>query len=125
MAVAMPVTMLVAPGPEVATDACVWAIVIMMLALRGAASSELPRVVSVALAVGAVLPHLLLESLAYVATSLAFLFASKALSTYHLRDPRLRRVLAASAVLFAIGCSALVFGAAAEAYFAPFVLRHM
>ncbi len=106
-------------------NACVWAIVIMILALRGAESSELPRVVSLALSLVAVLPHLMLESLAYIATSLAFLFASKGLSTYHMRDPRLRQVLAAAIVLLGIGCTALVLGATAEAYFTPFVLRHM
>lgn len=106
-------------------NACVWAIVIMILALRGVQSSELPRVVSLAVALAAVLPHLMLESLAYISTSLAFLFASKGLSTYHLRDPRLRQVLAASIVLFGVGCTALLLGAAAEAYFAPLILRHM
>lgn len=106
-------------------NACVWAIVIMILALRGAQSSQLPRIVSLALALGAVLPHLLLESVAYIATSLAFLFASKGLSTYHMRDPRLRQVLAASIVLLGIGCTALVLGATAEAYFAPLVLHYM
>lgn len=106
-------------------NAAVWAVVILILTLRGVRSSELPRVVSLTLALGAVLPHLILESVAYIATSLAFLFASKGLSTYHTRDPRLRQVLAASLVLFGIGCTALVLGAAVEAYFAPLVLRLM
>jgi hypothetical protein len=75
-------------------NAAVWAVVILILTLRGVRSSELPRVVSLTLALGAVLPHLILESVAYIATSLAFLFASKGLSTYHTRDPRLRQVLA-------------------------------
>ena len=106
-------------------NACVWAIVITILVLRGTASSALPRPAAIVLALGAVLPHLILESLAYAASALAFLFASKGLSTYPLGDARLRQVMVASAVLLAVGAGALILGAVVETYFPPAVLRYL
>jgi len=105
-----------------AWNASVWALVITLLAMRAATASGLPAFASVALAVTALAPHLLLEGLAYITASLAFLFASKGLTTYPGDDPRLRSVLAASAVLTVAACAALAAAAAVEVVLAPLAL---
>lgn len=102
-----------------AWNACIWALVITTLAMRGAASAGTPAVAKVGLAIAALAPHLVLEGLAYITVSLAFLFASKGLTTYPGGDPRLRRVLAASAMLTVAALVALVLAAAAEVSLAP------
>jgi hypothetical protein len=103
-------------------NASVWALVITTLALRGGPSAGLAGFAPVVLAVAALAPHLVLEGLAYVAASLAFLFASKGMTTYSGRDPRLRRVLIASTMLTLAGCVALLVAAAIEVYLAPLTL---
>lgn len=105
-----------------AWNASLWALVITMLALRAAADTGMPAFASVALAIVALAPHLLLEGLAYITASLAFLFASKGLTTYAGDDPRLRNVLAAAAALTVAACATLALAAAVEVTLAPLAL---
>jgi hypothetical protein len=102
-----------------AWNACIWALVITTLAVRGASSSGVSPVRAIAVATATLAPHLLLEGVAYITVSLAFLFASKGLTTYPANDARLRRVLGASAMLTLAACVALVLAAAVEVALPP------
>ena len=108
-----------------AWNACVWAVVVTALVRAAAAAGGAGWPLTATLAVVAVVPHLALESLAYVAGALAFLFLSKGLSTYPVRDPRLRDVLRAATLLFGAGCVALVAAALVEALYVPLVGSHL
>lgn len=103
-----------------AWNACVWGLVFASLAANTDISSG---PVSFLVACAAVLPHVIFESAAYVLVSLACLFASQALGSHTADDPRLRKVVPATAGLMAIGLAALVLAAIAEAYFTPAVMN--
>jgi hypothetical protein len=105
-----------------AWNASIWALVITVLAMRTAHDSGLPAFASVTLAVLALAPHLLLEGLAYITASLAFLFASKGLTTYTGHDPRLRRVLVAAAALTVAAAVTLAVAAMVEVSLGPLAL---
>lgn len=93
----------------IAWNASVWAIALTVLWLRAPEGGT---------AVLAVVPHVLLEGLAYVTTALAFLFASKGLATHPVGDPALGRVLRACLVLLAGAGLALLLAAATEVWVA-------
>ncbi len=67
---------------------------------------------------GALIPHLLLEVLAYVMAGMAGVFLSKALCKYSWISPPFRRVAWASITLLTISLGALGLAAAAEVYIA-------
>lgn len=96
-------------------NACVWAFVLGTHFQAGGAASGLNTFAAVS-------PHLALEGLSYVVGSLAGVFVSQGLVRYELRDPRLRRVLAAAARLAAVALGLLVGAAWLEATWAPVLL---
>ncbi len=59
-------------------------------------------------------PHLILEVAAYVLAGMVGIFLSKGIEKYRWKDPKFRRVMAASLVLVSIGIAILAVGAAVE-----------
>jgi len=98
-----------------AWNACVWACVLSVLALRG----DSPGLLVAALAV---LPHLILEAGGYILVALAAIFSSKALSSYDLGEGRQLRALRASFVLLLLAAATLLAGAWIEANVPALVL---
>ncbi len=94
-----------------AWNASVWGAVLTILVGRALGDSASPMLLSLT-AAAAVMPHLLLEAVAYVLASLAGIFLSKGLSRYNLRDERIPSIARAVAVLL-VGAFAAVVGAAA------------
>ncbi len=108
-----------------AWNACVWGFVFSSLAAEGHRSGVLSGTIASLVAYTAVLPHLILESGAYILVALAALFASQSLATYEADDPRLRKTAPVVATLMACGLASLLLGAVAEAYFAPLVFTRI
>jgi hypothetical protein len=106
-------------------NACVWAIVLVVLAERAGTVSELSSPVFVAMALAALLPHLTCEGFAYVLGSLAAIFTSKALVSYSLRDPRVREVGRVAALLLACAFGMLLLAAILESSLAPALLARL
>ncbi len=72
-------------------------------------------------AIGAMLilmPHLIMEALAYILASLGAVFISQALNKYSLRSKETRRVVRAALVLLGFSIVILVAACAVEVYFA-------
>jgi hypothetical protein len=105
-----------------AWNACVWGFVFSALTMQGYRTDVLTDASSIAVAYAAVLPHLILETMAYVLVSLSFLFGSKALGTYTVDDPRFRETMLAAGTLVGFGLLALFVAACCEAYLVPVVL---
>ncbi len=103
-------------------NACVWGVVLTQLVSRGTLVTTVPIAVFVPGAFLAILPHFLLEALAYVLASLAAIFTSRAMVKYGLRDARLLRVMLSCATMLGAGVVVLVVAALAEAYLVPVVL---
>jgi len=103
-------------------NACVWGMVLTLLAHRGAQASRLSGLLYVPLSAAAVLPHLLLEVVGYVLGSLAGIFLSKALARYRLDDPLVAEVSRVAMVLLGLALGLLGAAALLEARWAPFVL---
>lgn len=106
-------------------NAAIWAVVLTVLISRGLDRADLhPLVFSIG-AIGAVLPHLILELAGYVVGALAALFSSLAVTRYRVNDPRLWRVLRSAALLTSIGIGLVVVGALVERSFAPWMLERL
>jgi hypothetical protein len=105
-----------------AWNACVWGFVFSVLTVQSYRTDALADVPSIAVAYAGVLPHLTLETTAYVLVSLSFLFGSKALGTYKADDPRFRQTMLAAGTLVGFGLLALLAAAFCESYLAPAVL---
>lgn len=99
-------------------NGCIWGVVLTMLIRRGLSSSQAP-VTFVAIAGLAVLPHLLLEALAYLLAALSGIFFSKAVSKYSFSDPVFLSVCRASGLLLLLGFGVLVISAVLESTLAP------
>ena len=87
-----------------AWNGCAWALVLVVLVMRGAAGFDGSPVLFAAVSIAAVLPHLVLEAGAYVCATLASVFMSRALFKYGFGDPKTKRV--------AIACLKLSLAAA-------------
>lgn len=70
-----------------------------------------------------ILPHLLLEAVAYVLMAMAGVFLHRALRRYEAGSARFRRVAVAAASLAALGVVVLLVAAAVEAHAAPWLIR--
>ena len=105
-----------------AWNACVWGFVFSALTMQGYRTDVLTDASSLVIAYVAILPHITLETTAYVLISLAFLFGSKALGTYPATDPRFRETMHAAGALVGFGLLALFVAAYCEAYLAPTLL---
>lgn len=92
-------------------NACIWGFVSTTLVARGAALGPGSAVQFVLLAAAGLLPHLMLEALAYVLAALAGIYVSKAILKYDLGEVRFQLVLRASIVI--LGGALLALGAAA------------
>lgn len=103
-------------------NAANWAGVLTALVLQGLSGATDGPVRYVGLCLLAVLPHLLVEALAYVVGTLAAIFASRAITRYELNDPRLRQVAWAVARLSIIAVGLLVAAAALEQHVPATVL---
>lgn len=95
-------------------NAAHWASVLTALVLRDLPEGAGARATYVGVCLLAVLPHLLMEALAYVVGSLGAIFGSRAITRYDLDDPRLRQVLRAVVVLWVIALATLALAAVIE-----------
>lgn len=91
-------------------SACVWGLVLTSRIQGAVEQTERPAWLALAVTLGTVLPYLLLEAFAYVTTTMAGIFLSQGVTTYGLRDLRLRKV--AGAVLGLALLSVLCLGLA-------------
>jgi hypothetical protein len=103
-------------------NACVWSFVLTVLVRHGAQRAGSQALLDVAKSLAAILPHLVLELLAYVLAALAGIFASKALAGYGFADPRLHRVLRAVGVILVAAVVLLAAAAVAESTWAPLLI---
>lgn len=97
-----------------AWNGCAWALVLVVLVMRGAAASDVSPPLFIAVAIAAVLPHLILEAAAYVSATLASVFLSRAMFKYGIIDPRTKQVAWACVKLLLAAVVALVLAAAVE-----------
>jgi hypothetical protein len=104
-------------------NACQWVFVLVMLVRRASDHVDLSPLAFGALSMGAVLPHLLTEGVAYVIAALAGIFASKAITKYGPGDPVFFAVMVTCGKLLAISLGLLVLAAGLEATLVPAVQR--
>lgn len=82
-------------------NACMWAVVLAVLTLR--ASTLHPEgVVASGWAALAVVPHLVLEAVAYCLVALAAIFLSRSVLRYRIREPIMQDILRSSGVLLGV-----------------------
>ena len=103
-------------------NASAWAITLVLLASVGVKEASSPTLYGL-LVVVAILPHLVLEAVAYVVGALAAIFLSRGITLYGWMDPRLRRVLVAVVVLGVLSLVLLVVAGLVEINYAPRILR--
>lgn len=102
-----------------------WVGILSLLIFRGAHVTGLTLPSYYAGAVLAVLPHLLLEGLAYSIASLSAIFLSRGLIRYAPSDLRFWRVSRAASVLIVVALLVLVSAALVEGFWAPWVLGNL
>lgn len=105
-----------------AWNGCAWAMVLVVLVMRGAAVSDASFLWFLSVSVAAVLPHLVLEASAYVSAALAAVFLSRALFKYGLAGPRMRQVAVACVKLMTAAVVGLVVAAWVESTLPAVVL---
>ena len=103
-------------------NAAAWAGVLVLLVLRAMPHTDATPAVFVAVAVCALLPHILLEAAAYVVAALAAIFLSQGFVRYPLGDPRLPRVARAGVALVTTAAGLLVVAAFVEDLWASIAL---
>ena len=103
-------------------NACVWVAVLTVLTQRAMIASEMASLQFASIALLAVMPHLLIEGIAYIFGSLAGIFFSQGLMRYDYGDARFRKVIAACFGLVAVAVVLIFLGAATEAKYATFML---
>lgn len=106
-------------------NACVWVAVLTVLIQRAMDVSAIPSTQFALIAFCAVMPHLFIESIAYIFGSLAGIFFSQALMRYDLTDVRFFRVLRACLGLLLVALALISLGAATEAKYATFMLAFL
>jgi len=110
---------------SIAWNSAAWALVLVVLVSRGAEASSMAGPAFVSLAALALLPHLVLEATAYVATTLASVFISRALLKYGGRDPRTRQVAIAVGQILGLAVVALVAAAWVESTLPSWALERL
>jgi hypothetical protein len=107
-----------------AWNAASWGLVLPFLVDRALHSGEHQPVVLIAASLVGVLPHLILEALAYVTAGLAAVFGSNQLTTTDATGAGVsaKRVAKSCAIMLAIASVLLAAAAMLESYWTPFVL---
>lgn len=107
-----------------AWNGCLWASALSVLigraALMGGQGGQELRVR--ALGTAAVLPHLVVEGLAYILVALGAIYISKAMTKYRIGSDQFEQVARAAGLIVLTGAGVLLVGAVLEAVFAPWVL---
>ena len=106
-------------------NACVWVAVLTVLTQRAMIVSEMPSWQFGLIAFCAVIPHLLIEGIAYIFGSMAGIFFSQGLMRYDLSEGRFMKVLKACPGLLVVAVTLIFLGAATEAKFATFMLEFL
>jgi len=103
-------------------NASVWALVLTFLIQRGVEQTSTHAFLFVTTASAAVLPHLILEALAYIIGALGAVYMSIAVAKYEPKDAQFRGVAKAVVQLSLFSLAWLLVAAALEAYLPPAVL---
>lgn len=106
-------------------NACVWGLVLTFLVSRAVVFSTLPAPVFVLAAFAACLPHLILETGAYVFGGLASIALSRGLETESLRSPGFRRVVLRSLTLLALALLLISLSALVESRLPSWALARL
>ncbi|MCO4764426.1 MAG: stage II sporulation protein M [Myxococcales bacterium] len=106
-------------------NAASWGLLLTTMAKLTLQQSSVPLGVFLPIATLAVLPHMLIEGLAYVVGGLAAVYLSQAIAKYGPSDARLPPVLRIVAKLAAVALIAVLVGAAVEAMLPKVVLSRL
>lgn len=104
-------------------NACIWAVVLFYVFRQALQHTKLSTGSFLLRSVAAILPHLVLEALAYILAALAALFLSQAFSQYKFSDIRFRQVTRAAGTLLILSGAAVVLAALTEIFLPALLLR--
>ncbi len=99
-----------------------WSITLVLLTKVGLESAADPTMYII-YAFLALIPHIILEGLAYIVGSLAGIFLSRGVTIYGFTNPRLYKVLNAVLVLAIIAFVIVIIGAVVENYWPAYILQ--
>ena len=105
-----------------AWNASLWGVVFGYLTRFTAATDPLGALGALGRALASILPHLLLEALAYIVAAMAGVFLYRGLRRHPVQTAAFRRVLVAVLRLLALAAVILVVAAAVEAHVAPWLV---
>ncbi|MFH1529627.1 MAG: stage II sporulation protein M [Pseudomonadota bacterium] len=106
-------------------NASLWGSAFPVLVRRAAPGEGITAVAELGRLLPGILPHLLLESMAYVLVAMAGVFLSKGLQRYRSGSPELRRVLDASAMTSGLALLTLLAACAWESQVSTWVLSRL
>jgi len=106
-------------------NACVWAVVLFSVFRMAWLHTKVSFFSFFGRAVGAMVPHLLLEALAYILAALAAIFLSQGFSKYEATDKRFQLVFRASFWIGLFACLMVLLAAGAEALLPAWLLKGM
>lgn len=103
-------------------NACIWAVVLFYLFRQALINTKLSTLSFLMYSGAAMLPHLILEALAYILAALAALFLSQAFSQYSFSDKRFRQVGRAAGTLLVLSFILILWAAFTETTLPPILL---
>ena len=106
-------------------NASLWGSAFPVLVRRAAPGEGIAAAAELGRLLPGILPHLLLESMAYVLVAMAGVFLSKGLLRYRAGTPELRRVLEASVTISGLALLTLVAACAWESQVSTWVLSRL
>ena len=106
-------------------NACVWAFAITVLTLQTIHSATAAGPLKVLLSATCLLPHLILEGLAYITGALAAIFFSRAVSQYAPENTRFKNATRVCIILFGVAMAMVFVAAVLESTLVPAILNHL